>query len=193
VNNERPIYITLLLVLATLAFCSAFATAHTHDDVCDVVQASFVTLTKSQDPVYPRDIEPSSGSTMLEGIQTSSGSIMLKGIGSSPLAKMELREDEVSKRGYVLSRYDGSSLQLKRASFQQCDALGRRHVAAARRADALRPYQPPSRPRRGYLASIASPSAQRNCRRPFKTFGGPLSVPSPLPNARPIVTLMPRS
>jgi hypothetical protein len=96
VNNERPIYITLLLVLATLAFCSAFATAHTHDDVCDVVQASFVTLTKSQDPVYPRDIEPSSGSTMLEGIQTSSGSIMLKGIGSSPLAKMELREDEVS-------------------------------------------------------------------------------------------------
>jgi hypothetical protein len=97
VNNERSIYITLLLVLATLAFCSAFATAQTHDDVCDVVQASFVTLTKSQDPVYPRDIEPSSGSTMLEGIQTSSGSIMLKGIGSSPLAKMELREDEVSK------------------------------------------------------------------------------------------------
>jgi hypothetical protein len=96
VNNQRSIYITLLLVLATLAFCSAFATAQTHDDVCDVVQASFVTLTKSQDPVYPRDIEPSSGSTMLEGIQTSSGSIMLKGIGSSPLAKMELREDEVS-------------------------------------------------------------------------------------------------
>lgn len=95
-NNERSIYITLLLVLATLAFCSAFATAQTHDDVCDMVQASFVTLTKSQDPVYPRDIEPSSGSTMLEGIQTSSGSIMLKGIGSSPLAKMELREDEVS-------------------------------------------------------------------------------------------------
>jgi hypothetical protein len=97
VNNERPIYITPLLVFATLAFFPAFANAQAHDEVCDVVQASFATLLKSQDPAYPRDIEPSSGSTMLEGICSLSGSITLKGIGcSSTLAKLGLREDEVS-------------------------------------------------------------------------------------------------
>jgi hypothetical protein len=63
-----------------------------------VVQASFATLTKSQEPVYPRDTEASSGSLMLEGIQVQSrsGMVMLKGLGGSPLAKFALREDELS-------------------------------------------------------------------------------------------------
>jgi hypothetical protein len=118
VRNKRPNYIIPLIAFATLAICPTRVNAQTHDDVCEVVQAAFVTLTKSQYPVYPRDIEASSGSLVLEGIRSSS------------FAKIELREDELSDLISQQTKYS------KRRGAEDSDSVEARVKAALATVDA---------------------------------------------------------